>query len=161
MELYGTNYPTPDGTAIRDYVHVADLAEAHVLALQYLCTARPGGMALHLGTGKGYSVREVIAAVERVGKYCVPVREMARRTGDPPVLIADAGKARRVLGWQPRFSNLETIVETAWHWHTRICRPAGLAEFHKFRLIEKSDLTPNGVIGGGPLTGAAPLDGCA
>jgi UDP-arabinose 4-epimerase len=165
MELYGTDYPTPDGTAIRDYIHVADLAEAHVLALQHLSTAQPGGMALNLGTGKGHSVREVIAAVERVGGRPVPVREMARRAGDPPVLIADAGKARRVLGWQPRLSSLETIVETAWRWHSGIRRRAGSAELpgsaklQQFRVIEQRDVPPSRVIGGGPPTGAAPLEG--
>jgi UDP-glucose-4-epimerase GalE len=158
MELYGTDYPTPDGTAVRDYIHVADLAQAHVLALQYLCTAQPEGVALNLGTGKGHSVREVIAAVERVSGRRVAVRAMARRMGDPPVLIADAGKARRLLGWQPRFSSLDTIVETAWRWHSDICRRARLAEFHEFRVTQESDSTLRCGTGAGPLTGAAPLE---
>jgi UDP-arabinose 4-epimerase len=115
VEVFGTDYPTPDGTAIRDYIDVSDLAEAHVLALRSLME---GGqcLAMNLGTGQGHSVREVIAAVERVSKMKVPARDAARRAGDPPVLVADPARAAEVLGWKPRQSQLDTIVERAWKW---------------------------------------------
>jgi UDP-arabinose 4-epimerase len=118
VDVYGTDYPTGDGTAVRDYIHVTDLAQAHVQALDYL---RDGGTstALNLGAGRGHSVREVIRAVERVAGGAVPVRDAARREGDPPVLIASAARARQVLNWAPRHSSLETIVETAWRWHVQ------------------------------------------
>jgi len=123
VEIFGTDYPTPDGTAIRDYIHVTDLADAHVAALEYL---RRGGesLAVNLGTGSGHSVREVVAAVERRGGRRVPVRAAPRRPGDPPELVADASLARRVLGWSPRWSSLEQIVDTAWRWHAS--RPASV-----------------------------------
>jgi len=117
VEVYGTDYPTPDGTAIRDYIHVTDLAEAHVLALKYL---NDGGEStvMNLGTGKGYSVREVIAAVGRcAGGRKVPYRDAPRRQGDPPSLVADPGRAGSVLGWRPKYSDLDTIVQTSWKWH--------------------------------------------
>ena len=117
VEIYGTDYPTPDGTAIRDYIHVTDLAEAHVLALEYLTRDGPS-LALNLGTGQGHSVREVINAVGRISPRPVPVREGPRRAGDPPVLVADASHADKVLGWKPRQSGLETIVQSAWNWHS-------------------------------------------
>lgn len=115
LEVYGTDYPTADGTAVRDYVHVTDLAEAHVLGLQYLLD---GGVstALNLGTGHGYSVRDVVAAVERAAARPVSVLEGSRRPGDPPALVASAGRARQMLRWCPRYSDLRTIVETAWRW---------------------------------------------
>ena len=116
VEIYGTDYPTPDGTAVRDYIHVTDLAEAHVLALRYLLEGGES-TALNLGTGQGHSVREVIAAVERVGGREVSVREGPRRPGDPPVLVADATKANAVLGWRPKYGGLDGIVATAWRWH--------------------------------------------
>ncbi len=116
VEIYGTDYPTPDGTAVRDYVHVSDLADAHVRALEYLLDGGESA-ALNLGTGRGYSVREVVRMVEKVGGRPVPVRETGRRPGDPPVLVADPAKAGRVLGWRPRYADLETIVATAWRWY--------------------------------------------
>jgi UDP-arabinose 4-epimerase len=117
VEIYGTDYPTPDGTAIRDYIHVTDLAEAHVQALEFL--ARGGkSMALNLGTGQGHSVRDVIDTVGKVSPQPVPVREGPRRAGDPPVLVADARQAAKVLGWKPQHSGLETIVQSAWNWHS-------------------------------------------
>ena len=116
VEIYGTDYPTPDGTAVRDYIHVTDLAEAHVLALRYLANGG-GSLALNLGTGKGHSVREVVQAVERVSERRVPVRETGRRAGDPPALVADASRASQVLGWRPRYPELDSIVEAAWRWH--------------------------------------------
>lgn len=117
LEIYGTDYATPDGTAIRDYVHVMDLAEAHVLGLKHLCNGGKN-VALNLGTGRGHSVREVILAVERVSGRRVPVRETSRRPGDPPVLVADARKAADVLGWQPQYTDLDSIVKGAWQWHS-------------------------------------------
>lgn len=118
VTIFGTDYPTADGTAVRDYTHVSDLATAHVRALAYL--ARGGrSIALNLGTGRGYSVREVIAAVERVGGLPVPLHQADRRPGDPPALVADATRAGDVLGWHARFTNLDEIVRTAWNWRIR------------------------------------------
>jgi len=116
LEIYGTDYDTPDGTAIRDYLHVMDLAEAHLAALRYLDAGGPNA-AFNLGTGHGHSVREVIAMVERISGRVVPVKEANRRCGDPTSLVADANKAATVLGWSPRYSTLENIVQTAWNWH--------------------------------------------
>ena len=118
VQIFGTDYPTPDGTAIRDYVHVADLADAHVRALRHLADGGDS-IALNLGTGDGASVRAVIAAVERVAGRPVPQREAPRRPGDPPQLVADPAVARSVLGWQPRHSDLDTIVATALAWERR------------------------------------------
>lgn len=115
IEVFGTDYPTPDGTCIRDYIHVDDLAEAHLLALEKL---QPGqGLRYNVGTGRGYSVREVIRTVEEVSGKKVPVKEGPRRPGDPPALVAAAAKIQRELGWQPRYTELRPIVETAWNWH--------------------------------------------
>ena len=116
LDVYGTDYPTPDGTAIRDYVHVTDLADAHARALRHLL-AGGRGFALNLGTGRGHSVREVVAAVERAGGRPVPIREVERRPGDPAALVADARQVIQVLGWEPRYPSLASIVETAWRWH--------------------------------------------
>jgi UDP-glucose 4-epimerase len=123
VRIYGTDYPTPDGTCVRDYIHVLDLARAHVLALEALAD-RPT-MVYNLGTGRGHSVREVIAAVEGVSGRKVPVEEGPRRPGDPPALLASPDKAKRELGWQPRFPELKQIVETAWKWHS--AHPQGFA----------------------------------
>jgi UDP-arabinose 4-epimerase len=116
--VFGTDYPTPDGTAIRDYIHVTDLATAHVGALEYL---RKGGAttAINLGTGKGRSVREVIQTVEAVSGRRVPTVLSPRRAGDPPALVANPQKAKDVLGWSARYVDLRTIIEHAWKWHTR------------------------------------------
>ncbi len=116
LQVMGTDYPTPDGTAIRDFVHVTDLADAHVRALRHLETANGSG-ALNLGTGRGHSVREVIAMVERVSGRKVNARNASRRPGDPPALVATPGRAKELLGWVPRWSSLETIVQTAYRWH--------------------------------------------
>ena len=115
VEIYGTDYATADGTAVRDYIHVLDLADAHVRALQYLENSGES-VALNLGTGCGSSVREVIAAVEKNSGFQVPFKESPRRAGDPPVLVAKADKARQVLGWQAQYSDLDNIVKTAWAW---------------------------------------------
>jgi UDP-arabinose 4-epimerase len=116
VEILGIDYPTPDGTAVRDYIHVTDLADAHVRSLEYL---RGGGesRAFNLGTGRGHSVREIISSVERVSGRPVTAHETPRRPGDPAILVADARAAREVLGWNPIHSDLEMIVRTAWHWH--------------------------------------------
>ncbi|HXP31234.1 MAG TPA: UDP-glucose 4-epimerase GalE [Stellaceae bacterium] len=118
IDIYGTDYPTPDGTAIRDYIHVQDLAEAHVRAIDHL---RDGGasLALNLGTGHGHSVRQAITAAERVTGRSIARRETPRRPGDPPVLVADPACAGQVLGWTPRISDLDSIIATAWAWHLR------------------------------------------
>jgi UDP-glucose-4-epimerase GalE len=116
VELFGTDYPTPDGTAVRDYIHVADLAEVHVRALAHLLAGHASTF-LNVGTGSGQSVREVVEAVQTVMRSVAPTRNAPRRPGDPPMLIADSTRACAMLGWQPRFSDLETIVATAARWH--------------------------------------------
>jgi UDP-arabinose 4-epimerase len=115
LALFGDDYPTPDGTAVRDYIHVSDLARAHVLALEDLL-AGGASAALNLGTGQGGSVREVVRAVEAVAGRPVPARVAPRRAGDPPVLVADPTRARARLGWQPVYTDLAEIVATAWRW---------------------------------------------
>ena len=121
VEIYGTDYPTPDGTAIRDYIHVTDLASAHLCALQYL---DKGGesLALNLGTGNGASVLEVVAMVQLISGEDVPTLTAPRRAGDPPILVASPERARRILKWEPSHSILKTIVESAWRWHSRTHR---------------------------------------
>jgi UDP-arabinose 4-epimerase len=116
LQVFGSDYPTPDGTAVRDYIHVVDLAGAHLLALAHLAAGEPSFVA-NVGTGQGHSVREVIAAVERVSGRAVPHREVARRPGDAPSLVADARRAGALLGFHPRYPDLTTIVEHAWKWH--------------------------------------------
>jgi UDP-glucose-4-epimerase GalE len=117
VEIFGTDYPTPDGTAIRDYIHVLDLADAHVRSLEYL--AKGGATdAVNLGTGRGTSVREIIDLVAEIGGLGVAVRDAPRRSGDAVAIYANGRKARAVLGWEPRFGARE-IVETAWRWHSR------------------------------------------
>ena len=118
LGIFGTDFPTSDGTAVRDYVHVTDLAAAHVLALRHLAG---GGAseAVNLGTNRGYSVREVVRAAEAVTGRKVPVLDRPRREGDVPVLLASREKARRVLGWEPVQSDIVTILRTAWDWHRK------------------------------------------
>lgn len=115
VRIFGTDYDTPDGTCIRDYVHIMDLAQAHLLAVRWL---RDGGPSesFNLGNGKGYSVRQVIQTVERVVGCAVPQEVAPRRSGDPARLIASSAKAERLLGWRPRYPDLETIVSHAWSW---------------------------------------------
>jgi UDP-glucose 4-epimerase len=119
VSVFGRDYPTPDGTAIRDYVHIADLAEAHVLALEHL---RSGGDSdfLNLGTGGGYSVMEVIEAARKVTGEPIPTKIEGRRAGDPPKLVADASKAKKLLGWEPAMSDLSTILRSQWEWRQSI-----------------------------------------
>ncbi|BAZ94669.1 UDP-glucose 4-epimerase GalE [Thiohalobacter sp. COW1] len=119
MYVFGTDYPTPDGTGVRDYIHVEDLADAHLKALDYL---RDGGdsATLNCGYGHGYSVREVIEAVERVAGHPIAVEETDRRPGDPPTLIARSERAREVLGWTPRYDDLDFIVQTSLEWEKKL-----------------------------------------
>lgn len=116
IKVYGSDYPTPDGTCIRDYIHIDDLCKAHLLALDKLSERTE--MAYNLGNGQGYSVRQVIDTVKRVSGRDFKVIETDRRAGDPPVLTSDASKARAELGWQPQKPDLEDMVATAWKWHT-------------------------------------------
>ena len=116
ITVFGDDYPTPDGTCLRDYIHVVDLADAHVLALEYL---RKGGASdiFNLGNGQGFSVKEMIAAAEKATGRSIKVEIGARRAGDPAQLIASSEKARSVLGWKPRFTDVEQVIGTAWRWH--------------------------------------------
>lgn len=114
--IFGDDYPTPDGTCIRDYIHVDDLADAHLLALDRLEAGK--GICLNLGTGRGFSVREVVESCSRVSGREIPVKIGARRPGDPPELVADPSAARDVLGWAAQYVELDAIVETAWRWHS-------------------------------------------
>ncbi|MCH7806648.1 MAG: UDP-glucose 4-epimerase GalE [Proteobacteria bacterium] len=115
LSIFGNDYDTPDGTAVRDYVHVTDLADAHLRALKYL-EAGGATTALNLGSGRGYSIREILEAIEKVTGKPVPAIDAARRAGDPAVLAADIKKAEKVLGWKPVYSDLETIIKTAGAW---------------------------------------------
>ena len=115
LEVFGTDYPTADGTCVRDYIHVTDLAQAHVLGLKHLQVGK-GSEIFNLGNGAGFSVKEVIAAAERVTGRKVPWKPGPRRAGDPHALVGSAEKARRMLGWNPRFADLSVILETAWKW---------------------------------------------
>ncbi|MFC1737743.1 UDP-glucose 4-epimerase GalE [Planctomycetota bacterium] len=117
IKIYGTDYPTPDGTCIRDYIHVDDLCRAHLLALDKLENEQE--LIYNLGNGKGYSVREVIETLKKVSGRKFKVVEAERRPGDPPVLTSDATKAKTELGWKTQFGNLEEIVATAWQWHNK------------------------------------------
>ncbi len=116
FEIFGTDYETPDGTAVRDFVHVSDLAAAHVSALRYLSEGGRSA-ALNLGTGQGHSVKQIVAAVERFSGRAVPVKKGRRRTGDASILVADASRAFRVLGWAPKYTTLDDIIPTALSWH--------------------------------------------
>ncbi len=118
VDVYGTDYPTPDGTAVRDYVHVCDLAEAHLLALDRLWSGADS-FSVNLGNSRPCSVLEVIAAVERASGTRIAIRASPRRAGDPPMLVADCSKAVEWLGWAPRFPELGAMVETAWRWHSK------------------------------------------
>ncbi|MBU4316534.1 MAG: UDP-glucose 4-epimerase GalE [Proteobacteria bacterium] len=115
IKIFGTDYDTPDGTCIRDYIHVTDLADAHVKALGYLVKEGKSDF-FNLGNGSGFSVREVIENAEKTTKQKIPVIEWQRRPGDPAVLIGSSEKALKILNWQPKYNNLETIIKTAWAW---------------------------------------------
>jgi UDP-glucose 4-epimerase len=116
VPVYGTDYETPDGTCIRDYIHITDIAEAHILALEAL-HAGEGSDIFNLGNGKGFSVREIIHIASTVTGRAIPLMETERRPGDPPVLIASSRKIEKRLGWHPRYEKLEEIIDTAWRWH--------------------------------------------
>ena len=121
LSIFGTDFPTPDGTGVRDYIHVEDLATAHLNALDYL---RAGGETItaNCGYGHGYSVREVISSVEKIAGVKLDIREEPRRAGDPPTLIAKADKARQILGWQPKLDDIDIIVRTSLDWEKRLQR---------------------------------------
>jgi UDP-glucose 4-epimerase len=116
ISIFGTDYPTPDGTCIRDYIHVNDLADAHILGLEYLLNGGESEV-FNLGNGNGFSVREVIAAAEDVTGMVISVQECDRRIGDPPALIGTSEKARKILNWQPQYPGIKDIVSHAWQWH--------------------------------------------
>jgi len=121
IKIFGDDYPTPDGTCIRDYIHVSDLADAHLLALAELEAApeSAGRLIYNLGNGKGFSVLEVIESARRVTGHAIPADLCPRRAGDPAVLVASSEKAIRELGWKPRYTQLDEIVRTAWVWHQK------------------------------------------
>ena len=112
VEMYGSDYPTPDGTCIRDYIHIVDLAAAHMLALKHEASD-----VFNLGSGDGYSVKQVVETARKVTGHKIPVVEKPRRPGDPPKLVGDSTKIRKVLGWNPQFDSLEAIIASAWEWH--------------------------------------------
>ncbi|MEO1069676.1 MAG: UDP-glucose 4-epimerase GalE [Cyanobacteria bacterium J06638_6] len=116
INIFGTDYPTPDGTCIRDYIHVCDLADAHILGLEYLLQ---GGQSatFNLGNGSGFSVREVIDAAKRITQKTIPVVEVERRPGDPPALVGGSDRARSLLGWKPQYADIDSILTHAWAWH--------------------------------------------
>jgi UDP-glucose 4-epimerase len=116
LTIYGTEHPTKDGTVIRDYVHVSDLATAHVSGLEWL-QRKETPIALNLGGGKGYSIREIIKAVERQSGSLLPVEVGMKSPADSPILIADMSRAKKILNWQPQYSSLEILIESAWNWH--------------------------------------------
>lgn len=117
VSIYGTDYDTPDGTCIRDYIHVTDLAEAHILAVEYLMKGGESNV-FNLGNGVGYSVREVIETARKVTGHPIPAVEIPRRAGDPARLVASGEKAKMVLGWEPKITSLEDIIRSAWVWHS-------------------------------------------
>ena len=116
ISVFGNDYDTKDGTCVRDYIHVNDLAQAHILAMEYLSKGGESNI-FNLGNGVGFTVKEVIEMARKVTNYTIPIREEERRAGDPSVLIASSEKARKVLGWKPQYADLETIISTAWKWH--------------------------------------------
>ncbi len=121
LVIYGTDYPTPDGTCIRDYVHVMDLAEVHVIALEYLLDGGNSNI-FNVGYGKGYSVKEVISSVERVTGKRLNVVEAQKREGDPPILIADISKLVKTFNWSPKYDDLDFIIKTGWEWELKFRR---------------------------------------
>lgn len=119
IRIFGTDYPTPDGTCIRDYIHVLDLADAHIKALKYLQKGEKSDV-FNLGNGQGFSVREVIETTQNVTGREIKVKEVERRPGDPPILVGSSSKAQNILGWQPAYRDLDRIIQTAWKWHQKI-----------------------------------------
>ncbi len=139
VQIYGQDYPTPDGTCIRDFVHVRDLAAAHLLALEATGEGDPSLEVYNLGSAAGFSVREVVEAARKVTGRAIPARVLKRRTGDPPVLVASSRRARRELGWHPEHSKLDEMLADAWAW--RINHPSGYA---KGAAVDDSAATPSG-----------------
>ena len=121
IKVFGNDYPTPDGTCVRDYVHVTDLATAHVLALKYLVDGGES-QCFNLGNGRGFSVKEVVEAAKKVTGIDFKVTQADRRAGDPPTLVADSKLAQEILKWQPQFQDLEIIIDSAWKWHQKVCK---------------------------------------
>ena len=117
VSIFGTDYPTPDGTCVRDYIHILDLASAHLAALDALGSR--DRLAYNLGNGKGFSIREVIDVARRVTGHPIPAVEIERRPGDPAILVASSARIQRELGWRPQYASLETIIASAWEWHQR------------------------------------------
>jgi UDP-glucose 4-epimerase len=115
VSVFGTDYPTPDGTCIRDYVHIYDLAMAHLVVMEALKERE--GLAYNLGNGNGFSVRQVIEAARKITGHPIPVIESPRRPGDPPTLVASSERIGKELGWKPKYATLESIMQTAWDWH--------------------------------------------
>ena len=124
IRIFGSDYPTPDGTCVRDYVHVTDLARAHMLALDRLLSGAPSAV-YNLGNSRGYSVREVIALAEEVTRRGIPAVEARRRAGDPAVLVAGSQRIKSELGWRPQYEDLKTIIQTAWQWQQKRGEPRG------------------------------------
>lgn len=116
LKIFGTDYPTKDGTCVRDYIHVTDLVDAHLKALEYLFKGGESNV-FNLGNGSGFSVKEVVEAARKVTGFPVVYEEAPRRAGDPPVLVADSAKAKKILGWKPVYISIESIIESAWKWH--------------------------------------------
>jgi len=123
LQLYGTDYDTKDGTCIRDYVHVTDIADAHLLAVQYLKSKNKSD-AFNLGNGQGFSVREIVQTIEKVSGQKCPCQEAPRREGDPPVLVANSEKAKHDIGWRPELVDIALIIESAWKWHSQLLKGA-------------------------------------
>jgi len=119
IKIFGTDYPTPDGTAVRDYIHVEDLASAHIMAMRHI-SEREENLRLNLGTGRGYSIKEVIEEVKRITGKSFTVEKAPRRQGDPPILVAASDAAKKILGWEAARSGIEHIVRTAWKWHSSL-----------------------------------------
>ena len=130
VSVYGTDYPTRDGTCVRDYIHVSDLAAAHVQAMEYV-REQPGAHVFNLGTGTGATVAEVIAMAKRVTGRPIDIRNQARRAGDPAVLVADAARAKARLGWTPMHTDLEQLVASAWRWHNREKPIMGVSRYYE------------------------------
>ena len=124
LKVFGTDFPTKDGTAVRDYIHVSDLAEAHIMALKYLLKGCQSQI-INLGSSQGFSVLEIIKAAEKVTGRDIKFEKKPKRKGDVPILLASNNKAEKILGWKARFSDMDTIIQTAWRWHQRILRFTG------------------------------------
>ena len=116
ISIFGNDYDTKDGTCVRDYIHVNDLAQAHILAMKYLCDGNDSNI-FNLGNGVGFTVKEVVETARKVTGHPISAKEEPRRAGHPSMLIASSAKAKEVLGWNPQYADLETIIDTAWNWH--------------------------------------------